>query len=438
MQSTLRTVFLFVLCFFLAACPVFGPYDNMYDSKVAVPAPTFSIAEGTYQVKFSLNLFCAYPGAEIRYSTNRNNPGITSAKYVSAIDIGGVGALVDIKAIAFFDGKPSSEVSDASYRLDQNIVTIAGDGSAGYSGDGGLAVNARVRNPMGIACDGNGNVYIADSGNNCIRKIDRTTGQIETFNTGLGRSNNISVNGNTLYCVKDDGIAAINLSTKAVSIIAGGNSNGFSGDGGLATAAQLNGPEGVVSDGNGIVYIADSSNNRIRKIDAAGIITTIAGSGNNGFSGDGGPAASAQMSHPSGLALDGDGNLLIADPGNCMIRKMDLTTGIMSTICGAGTVGAMTPTGVPAADFCSLGMCYSIARTASGDLYIISEQNGLFIIDHATGMVRNLVASGSGYAGDDIPLSGAQTNGARGVAAESSGNVYIADTQNNRIRKIEN
>ena len=183
------------------------------------------------------------------------------------------------------------------------ITTVAGTGELGFSGDGGPATSARLSRPNDVAVDGAGNLFIADSGNNRIRKVD-ATGTISTV-AGTGRT--------------------------------GG------GDGGPAVQAQLHGPSGVAVDGAGNVFIADRYNYRIRKVDSAGVITTVAGTGVRGSSGDGGPATSARLSGAEGVAVDGAGNVYIADEGNDRIRKVD-SAGVITTVAGTGEYEASAAT----------------------------------------------------------------------------------------------
>ena len=184
------------------------------------------------------------------------------------------------------------------------ISTVAGDGTLGYGGDGGAAVAAQLHFPAGVAPDGAGNLYIADVHNHRIRKVD-AAGVISTV-AGSGRS--------------------------------GFGMGGYGGDGGAAVAAQLNTPTGVALDRAGNLYIADWSNHRIRKVNAAGVITTVAGNGTEGYGGDGGAAVAAQLNAPSVVAPDGAGNLYIADVGNDRIRKVD-SSGVITTVAGTGTFG---------------------------------------------------------------------------------------------------
>ncbi len=221
------------------------------------------------------------------------------------------------------------------------ISTIAGFGTAGYAGDGDLAVKAKLNGPTCIAIDAAGNIYIADRYNNCVRKINKA-GIISTIagNTKQGYSGDgeiatkaklndprgvkcLDAEGN-LY-IADCGnncIRKVNIAGLITTIAGKGGKQGFSGDGGPAINAQLNGPTSVTVDAGGIIYIADQNNNRIRKITTYGTISTFAGKGTPGYSGDGGDATSAQLSTPIGVATDSYGNVYIADFGNYRIRKV--------------------------------------------------------------------------------------------------------------------
>ena len=235
------------------------------------------------------------------------------------------------------------------------ITTIAGTGEFGFSGDGGPAVEAELRNLYGVAVDSAGNLYIADTRNRRIRKID-STGTITTIaGTGeVGFSGDggpaavarltfpygVAVDSAGNLYIADTGNQRIRKvdSTGTITTIAGTGEVGFSGDGGPAVEAELRNPYGVAVDSAGNVYIADSSNHRIRKVDSTGTITTIAGTGEVGFSGDGGPAVEAELRSPRGVAVDSAGNVYIADVSDRRIRKVD-STGTITTIAGTGEVG---------------------------------------------------------------------------------------------------
>ena len=276
------------------------------------------------------------------------------------------------------------------------ITTIAGTGEFGFSGDGGPAVEAELRNLYGVAVDSAGNLYIADSRDHRIRKVD-LTGTITT--------------------------------------IAGTGEFGFGGDGGPAAAARLDFPYGVAVDSAGNLYIADAGNRRIRKIDSTGTITTIAGTGEFGFSGDGGPAVEAEIRSPRGVAVDSAGNLYIADAGNRRIRKID-STGTITTIAGTGEFG-FSGDGGPAAA-ARLDFPYGVAVDSAGNLYIADAGNRRIRKIDSTGTITTIAGTGEfGFSGDGGPAVEAEIRSPRGVAVDSAGNVYIADSRDHRIRKVD-
>lgn len=236
--------------------------------------------------------------------------------------------------------------------LTGRITTIAGTGEAGFSGDNGPALKARLDDPAGVAVDARGNVLIADSANNRIRIID-TQGQIRTLagTSAAGFSGDdgpavrarldfpwgISVSPTGDILIADAGNNRIRLidAQGVISTVAGNGAKGFGGDGGPARAAQLQGPLFATRDVRGNLYIADSGNNRVRRVDARGVITTVAGTGAAGFSGDGGPATRASLDNPFGLSLNASGSLYIADTGNGRVRHV-LPDGRIETISLSG------------------------------------------------------------------------------------------------------
>ena len=229
------------------------------------------------------------------------------------------------------------------------ITTIAGTGSRGFTGDGGPAAEARLSFPRGVAVDAAGNLYIADFENHRVRRVD-PSGTITTFAGGgdalgdggpavqarLGLPDGLAVDAaGNLYIA--DIVARIRRvdPSGTISTIAGTGERGFAGDGGPASEARLNHPAGVAVDDAGNLYIVDKQNLRIRRVDSSGRITTVAGSGEEGFAGDGGPAVEAKLNYPAGVAVDAAGNLYIADFQNNRIRKVD-PSGIITTIAGTG------------------------------------------------------------------------------------------------------
>ncbi len=276
------------------------------------------------------------------------------------------------------------------------ISTIAGTGERGFGGDGGPAVLAQFTFPRGIAVDVAGNLFIADSSNNRIRKVD---------------------------------------SAGVISTIAGTGERGFGGDGGPAVLAQFTFPRGIAVDVAGNLFIADSSNNRIRKVDSAGVISTIAGTGERGFGGDGGPAIQAQLRIPSGVAVDAAGNLYIADSSNDRIRKVD-SAGVISTIAGTGERG-FGGDGDPATD-AQLFSPYGVALDAAGNLYFTDTANHRIRKVDSTGTISTIAGTGEGgFGGDGGPAVQAQFTYPRGIATDGAGNLYIAGSVNHRIRKVD-
>ena len=260
------------------------------------------------------------------------------------------------------------------------ITTIAGTGTPGYSGDNGAASAAALNNPQGAAVDTAGNLYIADVGNNVVRKIG---------NTGI------------------------------ISTFAGNGTPGISGDGNVPTAAQLNQPMGVAVDAGGSLYIADSNNQRLRVV-RGGIISTIAGNGSVGSSGDGGPPNLAQFNFPTAVAVDPSGIIYITDFNNARVRK--IANNIISTVAGAGTGSVGVPTG--------------IATDANGNLYIADSNNSHILKFPAAGGFSTIAGNGSRYyLGDGGPAANAQLVLPQGVAVDING-IYVADRGEGAVRKI--
>ncbi len=277
----------------------------------------------------------------------------------------------------------------------QNIYSIVGYGVMAFGGDGGIATSANIAYPCGIAIDASGNLYIADSYNNRVRKVN-TAGVISTF--------------------------------------AGTGVSGFTGDGGVANLARLNDPVGVAVDGSGNVYIADYGNNRIRKINPAGVISTFAGSGGFGFSGDGGPAINAQIYLPAGVTVDATGNVYIAQDNNRRIRKVN-TFGIISTFAGNGVLGFSGDGG--AATGAEFDLPTGVAADASGNVFIADRGSNRIRKVNSAGIISTFAGTGvAGLSGDGGPATNAQLNGPAGVSVDAGGNVYIADMTNNVVRKI--
>ncbi len=223
---------------------------------------------------------------------------------------------------------------------DGNISTVAGTGPEEYTGDGGPAVQAQLSFPSDVALDSEGNLYIADSGNDCIRKVDADTGHISTvIGESLDGPRGVALDGDDNLYIADTNnhrIRKIDAADGDISTVAG---TGSAGDGGPAVQALLRFPEGVALDGDDNLYIADTANDRIRKVDADGDISTVAGTGSREYDGDDGPAVLAALDGPKSVALDAAGNLYIADSTKRRIRKVDAVTGNISAFAGTGTQG---------------------------------------------------------------------------------------------------
>jgi uncharacterized protein (TIGR03437 family) len=329
------------------------------------------------------------------------------------------------------------------------ITTIAGNGQRGFAGDGGPAMSASLSYPYGIALDSAGNLYIADGGNSRIRKVSR--GIITTvagngtagFSGDGGPATLAAINGPGGLAVDTAGNLLISeennnrirkVSSGIITTVAGNGQVGFSGDGGPATSASLHSPGGVVVDATGQIFIADYFNKRVRKV-TGGTITSIAGNGTGTLFGDLGPATAAALFVNTDVAVDPSGNVYIADAGNNCIRR--ISGGIISTVAGTGVAG-FSGDGGPATS-ASLNGPVSIAIDAAGNLYIADGSNNR-IRKLSGGIITTVAGTGvAGFSGDGGPATLASLggpSGALGVAMDTAGNLYIADTDNNRVRKI--
>jgi trimeric autotransporter adhesin len=339
------------------------------------------------------------------------------------------------------------------------ITTLAGNGLSGYSGDGGLATTARLSSPFGVAVDALGNIYIIDSGNHCIRMVTKSTGNISTVGGGdgglttSGTLSDTAVDESGNIYIADTGsdcIRMVTMSNGIVSTVAGTGTFGYSGDGGLATSAELRGPSGVAVDASGNIYIADQANYRIRMVTMSnGIITTVAGNGlsggyigphgMSGYSGDGGLAISARLSSPSGISVDASGNIYIADTFNLRIRMVTKSTGIITTLAGNGLSRYSGDSGDGGlATSARFSTPSDVAVDALGNIYIAdADDHRIRMVTKSTGIITTVAGDAtSGYSGDGGLATLATVNDPLGVAFDASGNIYIADSGNSCIRMI--
>ena len=324
-----------------------------------------------------------------------------------------------------------------------NISTIAGNGTYSYSGNGGPATSAQLSEPQGVAADAAGNLYIADSANHVVRKVSAADGTISNVlgngspgTSGLNSPEGVAVDAaGNLYIADTQNARVQKVSPGGTaSIVAGNGTPGYGGDGGAATGAQMNVPLGLALDSAGNLYIADFSNNRIRKVSATGTIGTVAGSGTAGYSGDGGAAANAQLSTPEGVAVDSAGNLYIADTGNNVIRKVT-PSGFISTFAGNGLPGYSGDGG--RAINAQLGNPFGLAVDSAGNLYV-TDFSGRVRKIYPDGTIGTIAGTGTrGYSGDGGPATAATLNRPSGVAVTAAGTVYVADTGNSSIRRLQ-
>jgi alpha-tubulin suppressor-like RCC1 family protein/sugar lactone lactonase YvrE len=352
------------------------------------------------------------------------------------------------------------------------ITTVVGDGTYGYSGDGGLAISASLRSPESVVVDAAGDLLIADYGNSRIRRVDAATGIVTTIAGGLsallgdgGAAVAAGLYGPQALALDAAGdlfvadfnhwrIRRIDAFSGIITTVAGNGDRCDSGDGGQATAAQFGRTPSIAFAPGGDLYIDDQEGSRIRKVSAmTGIITTVAGTGVYGFSGDGGPATAAQLSNPARIAFDGAGDLLIVDQNNHRVRKVATATGIITTIVGSGASsltsggqGSFTGDGGQATA-ATLNSPVGVCVAANGDLYIADMLNQrVRKVTAATGIITTVAGSGTatapsttvpgGFSGDGGLATTARLNIPVDVLVDSAGNVFLSDFANQRIRRI--
>jgi sugar lactone lactonase YvrE len=413
-------------------------------------------------------------------------------------------AELDFPARVVLDGQGNLFVSDCYNNAIREIkaatgkiTTVAGDGFYGYSGDGGAATSAELAEPVGIALDSHGNLFIADFDNNVIREVKASTGIISTVagngsfgytgdggkatSTELAHPEDVAVDPFGVLYIADpynERIRVVGVGG-LITTFAGDGLVGYTGDGGPATSAKLISPFADAVDSKGDVFIVDFYNNVVREVTPAGKISTVAGNGTQGYSGDGGKATAAALNEPLGVTVDPAGNLYIADSGNNVVRKVTAASGVITTIAGDSLPGYSGDNGNPTA--AELSSPEGVALDPWGDLYIADTNNdairlvsvftgdiytylnlpsggfprgiavdsafNLYIaepdinqieeLNGGTGKTRTIAGNGSsGYSGDGGKASSAELAYPTGVAVDSSGNLFIADSGNDVIREV--
>ena len=390
----------------IALQPEYAPsleVDGEYSLRTA--APVFSPASGTLLPFYSVTIADSTAGTSIYYTTDGSTPTTASTLYNAYTPIS-VTTSETLKAIAVAPGYPASVVSSASFSVtapSQVINAVAGNGTAGYTGDGGPAINATLNLPQGLALDKDGNLYIADTGNNVIRKIS-TSGVITTF--------------------------------------AGNGTAAYSGDGGLAASASLHEPNDVAVDSKGNLYIADGRNWSVRKVDAStGKISTYAGTGMNGiyeYGSVSGVATDVNLGHPVSIAVDANDDVWIGDDENNRIFKVEATTGFLTTGVGNGGIGHVTN------GESSLGpvfeYTYGLKFNPAGFLYVANTYD--FEVDRVDTTANKIfAAAGHWSAGEGTSGDGGQATDASlclpyQIAFDANSNLYIADYCLNTIRQV--
>lgn len=351
-------------------------------------------------------------------------------------------------ASTFFIAHPA--LADPTFTLS----AVAGNNKAGFSGDGGPATQAQLNNPAGVEVDAAGAIYIADYRNARIRKVS-PDGTITTI-AGDGQPYNFASPGDggpatkaqlrspygvgvdkkgIVYVADQQGHRVRKIALDGtITSIAGDGVRGFTGDGGPAEKARVAGVNDVAFDSKGFIYIADTGNNRVRRIAPDGIITTFAGSGEKGFDGDGGPATQAKTGAPAALFVDAKDNVYYCDFTNHAVRKVT-PEGIITTLAGTGT-GGFNGDGIEATKAQLREPC-GVAVDAAGRVYVSDSRNSRIRVIRLSGIIDTVAGNGyMGYVGDGGPATEGRIRVPDIIDIDAKGNLYLAEFRNNLIRKL--
>jgi sugar lactone lactonase YvrE len=338
------------------------------------------------------------------------------------------------------------------------ISTVAGNGQCGYTGDNGNAKVASLSSPIGITVDSLTNLYIADFDNNVIRKVTKLTGIVTTIagdgncqSDGSGYSGPaLSISFNQIWDVSldtsanvyvsdsdDNVIRKLTVLTGIIATFVGNGQSSYNGENLLATSASLSGPRGIFLDSSSNLYVADTNNHRIRKIDViTKVITTIVGNGQSGYTGDNGVGTNAKLNKPNSVFVDTSGNVFIADYNNYCIRKLTKATSIIATIVGSGSYGYSGDNGL--ATNAKMRQPFDMLVDSIGNILVSDGNNNVIRkVSISTNIITTIVGTGlATFDGDDASATSKSLYKQACIALDNSGNLYIADKYNNRIRKM--
>lgn len=441
------------------------------NAKTATPAQTVVIKDSTppviSEVPAPVTTAATSPaGAVINYTLPTATDAVDGNVAVTADKASGTLFPVGATAVKFTATDSRGNSTMASFTVtvtpfssggtpaSYNISTFAGNGNYGFSGDGGAATDAALRSISQLTRDSLG-LIIVDSQSRVVRRVD-AQGKIRTVagnsangNTGdggpaiyanFGAPGGAAVDADGNLYVSDTNFHRIRrITTDGKIAHFAGSSTGVSGslgDNGQATAARFNRPTALAVDAQGNLYVADSGNNRVRVINlSTGIVTNFAGNGSAGYGGDGVPANTAGLNNPTGLALDAQGNLFIADRNNQRVRKVDAATKQISTVAGNGSQGFGGDNG--AATAALFNYPNDVALDAIGNIYIVDQNNYRIRRVNTGGVIETIAGSGTlGFSGDDGPALQAQISAPSSVQVEADGSVYLGDNGNIRVRKL--